>query len=441
VRATDRLAAGVRATERDHPRTTYRKVSIKLVVRGHQTPMPSSSLDDAGFTDIDWAAESGGRSLLDAPTLGLLAGLLAVAGLLAYDLRAGTPFGALNWDPTRMDWLALASAVLFGRYGCYPLIRDRDRAASALRSLLARPAGAFSLVVVVGSLLFALVAPELVSFGYPRLEHRLQPPVYARVHVADVYAYSCVGELSNGYCHGTWRYPLGTDRYGESVTELLFNGNRVAVKLGLTTAAIMGVVATTVGTTAGYVGGLVDDALMGYVDVQQTIPAVVVYIVLATLFLGEIGGVSDGGLFALALVFGLLDWGGIARLVRSDVLTRRSAGYVRAARAAGASDLHVIRRHVVPNSTGTVVTALTRRVPLLVLAQVALAYLELNRAGSLSLGRTLRLALSSRVQNLPWYETWWLSVFALAFLVVFVLAYSLFGDELRDVLDPNEGAV
>lgn len=401
--------------------------------------MPSSSLEDAGFTDIDWAEESGGRSLLDAPTLGLLTGFLAVAALLAYDWFVGTPFGVLNWDPTRMDWLVLTAAVLFGRYGVYPLVRDRDRTVSALRALLARPAGALSFVFVVGSLLVALVGPELVSFGYPRLEHRLQPPVFARIHVADVYAYNCVGELSNGYCHGTWRYPFGTDRYGQSVTELLFNGNRVAVKLGLTTAAIMGVVATAVGTTAGYVGGLVDDALMGYIDVQQTIPAIIVYVVLATLFLGEIGGVSDGGLFALAVVFGLLDWGGIARLVRSDVLTRRSAGYVRAARAAGASDLHVIRRHVVPNSTATVVTALTRRVPLLVLAQVALAYLELNRADSLSLGLTLRLALSSRIQNLPWYETWWLSVFALAFLVAFVVAYSLFGDELRDVLDPNEG--
>lgn len=405
--------------------------------------MPSERLRDAAFTSIDWEAESGGRWSPAPPTVGLLVGLVTVAALLAYDLQVpdASPFAFLNWNPTRMDWLALFAAVLLARYGLYPLARDRHRSAAALRSLVSRPAGAVTAALLAVSLSLALVGPELVNFSYPRLAHKLQPPVFASVYVEDVYAYNCLGELRDGYCHGTWRYPLGTNRFGESTLELLFNGNRIAVKLALTTVAIMGVIATAVGTVSGYLGGLVDDLLMGYVDVQQTIPAVVAYVVLATLVFGEIQGVNDGGLFVLALVFGLLDWGGIARLVRSDVLTRRSAGYVRAARAAGASDLHVIRRHVVPNSMATVVTSLTRRIPLLVLTQVGLAYLALNRAGSKSIGRVLRLGVGSRTNNIPWTEKWWVAGFALLFLVAFVVAYNVFGDELRDTLDPGEEVV
>lgn len=403
--------------------------------------MPSESVDDAEFTDVRWDELSNdGPPLLDPPTAGLLAGLAAVAALLAYDLlEPGSPLGFVDWDVSRMDWLVLFASVLLVRYGGYPLVRDRERTVRGLRSLLRRPAGALALSFLLTSLALAVVGPELVDFGYPQLDHKLQPPVFASVYVEDVYAYNCVGQVTDGYCHGTWQYPLGTDRFGDGLIELLFYGNRVAVKLGLTTAVVMGVVATAVGTTAGYVGGLVDDALSGYLDVQQTIPAVVVYVVLATLFLGNMEGVSDGGLFALAVVFGLLDWGGIARLVRSDVVTRRSTGYVRAARAAGAGNLYTIRRHVVPNAMSTVVTALSRRIPLLVLAQVGLAYLELNRAGSRSLGRVLRLGVHSRTNNLPWHEKWWVTTFAVLFLVAFVLAYGVFGDVLRDVLDPREG--
>jgi len=253
-----------------------------------------------------------------------------------------------------------------------------------------------------------------------------QPPVFTSIGIASNAGVDCVGRVTEGVCHGSWQYPLGTTSVGEDMVNVIMYGAHIALKLSIAAAMIMVVVATAVGTTAGYFGGWVDDVLMRYVDVQQTIPAIVVYIIVATMYLGK-------GLFTLALIFGLLNWGGIARLVRSETLERRESGYVRAARSAGASDLHVIRRHLVPNSTATVVTALTRQIPLLILVQVLLAYLQLNTVRLRSLGGILRRSLP------PFGMGWWVAAGVTAFLVLTVLSFNVFGDVVRDVLDPHEG--
>ncbi len=393
--------------------------------------MPSPDLDGARFTRVDWTDVTAGRRRPRGRTVGLLVGLTVVAVLFVYDLVAGPKHlvHELTWSPDRIDWLLLVSVVLFGRYVVVPLASDRRRARRYARELRGRPAALLSLVVIACFVVVALIGPELLDRSWPRLRHAEQPPVWDSKYVADSYDYHCVGELVDGWCHGSLQYPLGTNGIGEDVALLLARGTRIAMILGVSTVMIMGVVATAVGTAAGYLGGRVDDLLRSYIDIQQTVPAIVVYIVLSTMFLGNISGVTQGGLFAVAAVFGLFDWGGIARIVRSEVQARRSAGYVRAAKAAGASDLHVIRRHIAPNTTGTIVTSLTRRLPLIVIAQTLLAFLELNRAGSKSYGRLLHLAIT------------WQSTFVVLLLVALTVAFGVFGDEVRDMIDPKSGVV
>ncbi|MFB6140148.1 MAG: ABC transporter permease [Halosimplex sp.] len=401
--------------------------------------MPSTDLDSAAFTSIDWDEETGGRGIPAPRTLGFLVALAAVAALFAYDfvVRPDHLVAPIHWDLRRIDWLVVASLVVVVRYTVVPLVADWDRNARYVRAFARRPAGVASLAFLVGFGLLGLFGVEAFHFTYAQLDQQLQPPVYTRVNVEGIYSYDCVGKLRDGYCYGTWRFPLGTNNVGENMIELLISGIHVAFKVGLAGAVIMAAVATAVGTTAGYVGGWVDDLLMRYVDIQQTIPAIVVYIVLATLLWGNIEGVSDGRLFTFIVVFGLLDWGGIARLIRSEAITRRSSGYVRAARAAGASDLRIVRRHVVPNSTATIVTALTRRIPLLVLAQVGLAYLDLNKTRPHGLGWLLRNGFPP-TRDMAWYVKWWTTVPAVLFLVGLVVAFNVFGDTVRDVLDPRE---
>jgi peptide/nickel transport system permease protein len=393
--------------------------------------MPSTELDSARFTSIDWAEESGGLLSVRPRTVGLVAALALVAALFTYDYTVAPRelFEFMDWDVTRMDWLFLVSTVLFCRYAVVPLVANRDRAAVYLRQFLARPAGVLSLAYIVTFGFLGVVGVEYFGLARVDFQATLQPPVFMTFNSDGLWQYDCVGRLNGEICHGTWKYPLGTTRVGEDMVKLIIYAIRIGLKLALSAAMIMVVIATAVGTAAGYFGGWVDDVLMRYVDIQQTIPAIVVYIILSTMYLGK-------GLFALALVFGLLDWGGIARLVRSEALQRRTDGYVRAARSAGASDLHVIRKHVIPNSTATIVTALTRQIPLLILAQVALAYLKLNNVAFRSLGEILLRGLSS--DPVPWHQKWWITVFITLFLVLTVVAFNVFGDVLRDVLDPQE---
>ncbi|WP_232700559.1 ABC transporter permease [Halobacterium wangiae] len=401
--------------------------------------MPSNEPSPPEFTKISWEDVDQSRYRLNAKTIGLLLALSTLAALFIYDYVV-TPdelFWFLHWDVGRMDWLFLISLVLFTRYALVPLAENRHHTLRYLRKFRSKPAGILSLAFLILFGVLGLLGPEIVlNKSYPRLAHKLQPPVFTSVYVGDVYYYNCVGELTNGYCHGTWEYPLGATQYGENIAGLLIEGMHVGLKLGLSTAMIMAVIATAVGTTAGYFGGLIDDILMRYVDFQQTIPAIVVYIVLATMFFGHHEGVSDGGLFSLALVFGLLDWGGMARLIRGEVLKRRSKPYIRAAEVAGASHLQIIRRHVIPNSTATIVTSLTRLIPVLILVQAALAFLELNRVGSDSLGRVLRIGLSA--DAMTWTQKWWVSTSAVVLLIVVMVAFNVFGDTVRDFLDTNE---
>ena len=162
---------------------------------------------------------------------------------------------------------------------------------------------------------------------------------------------------------------------------------------------------------------------------RRPLLAVGVLLLLAVPFLFP----SQSDLATEALIFGLFDWGGIARLLRSETLKRRSSGYVRASRSAGASHLHVLRKHVVPNAADTIVTALTRQIPVLILIQVALSYLQLNTVNLRSLGEVLTRGLSTN--PVPWFQRWWVVGTVVVFLVTTVVAFNLLGDAIGDVLD------
>ncbi len=393
--------------------------------------------DRALFATVDWEDRTRGWSIPRARTLVALGGGVGLGLTYLHDYLAEPdepyPFSLLGWDLARLDWLLLIAGLVIIRYGVVPAVANPELALDRLRALLGRPAGALSVASIAALAMLAVFGPEQFGLLYPRLEERLQPPVFASTPADLEYGYGCAGQLASERCHGSWKYPLGTNRIGEDVLVLVSKGLRVALKLGVTAGIIMSVLGVLVGSTAGYFGGRVDDLLMRYVDVQQTVPAVVVYIFLASLFLGEYEGIPEGGLFTVAVVFGLLDWGGIARLVRSEALTYRSAGYVNAARVAGASDLHVLRRHVIPNTTATALTAVTRRIPLIILAQVALAYLELSQVSN-SLGRMLLAGITG---DLSWQMKWWVSTSAVLTLVILVVSFNALGDVLRDVFDPQ----
>lgn len=391
--------------------------------------MPSTDEDAPLFTRIDWSETVGGAFDVRLRSVGLAAALLTATALLAYDYVAEPNALVAGWDLTRMDWLFVFSAVLAVYFSVVPLVADRDRTATYVREFRSHPVGVLSFAYLVAFGALGVVGPEWFGLARVDFSTKLQPPVFTSTYTDGIHPYTCVGQMTGEHCHGTWQHPLGTTRVGEDVAKLVLYGMHISLKLAVSAGVLMVVVATAVGTTAGYFGGWVDDVLMWYVDVQQSIPAIVVYIIFATLYLGK-------GLFALALIFGLFDWGGIARLVRSETIKRRQAGYVRAARSAGASNLRIVRRHVVPNGASTIVTALTRQLPVLILIQVALSYLKLNEVNRRSLGEVLLRALSDN--PVLWHRKWWIWGSIVVFLALTVVAFNLFGDAVSDVLDPQE---
>lgn len=271
---------------------------------------------------------------------------------------------------------------------------------------------AFGAVLVVGIEVLQLVVYDLLQFD----------PIGSGASSSACPAWAeAPGRGTN--CYGTWEYPLGTARYGQGVIPLVFSGMRVSLQVALISSMLIVPLATFVGTIAGYVGGVVDDLLMSYTDIQQTVPAIIVYMIAIHVF--------GRSLFVLVVVFGLFSWAGAARLVRSEVIQRREEDFVTAARSAGAGHWRIMGRHVLPNVSNTVLTSVTRQIPNLILAEAAIAFLALNNIMLPSWGETI----SSLLQYIP--DGWWMSTIPVVVLSVTVLSFSVLGDALRDVLDPR----
>lgn len=395
---------------------------------------------DRDFESVDWDEVAGRRSRPATRTLVYVAGLLLVGLTFCYDqfLVHGRPtFVAvgprvdlgvflvtpLTWDLTRLDWLFVLSLLTFACYAVWPLATNARLRRRLWLEFRARPVALACLCYLVVLFVVGLVGPFLWE-PHVNFSHSHQPPVFGRGPAQ--FATPCLGHETRDFCYGTWQHPLGTDPFGYDVWALLVSGAHVAVKVSLVTATIIVPVATVVGSVAGYVGGRLDSLLMGYVDVQQTIPAFVAYIVLS--YWGR-------SLFLFVLVFGLLSWGGLARLVRSEAVQRRESGYVLAARSAGASDASILGRHVVPNASNAIVTGLTRQIPLIILIEAAVSYMNMNDIMVISWGETISGALDGPFAYFP--RVWWPVVFPVLALTLTVVACSIVGDTLRDALDPR----
>jgi len=391
--------------------------------------MPSSRLDGADFTSVDWEAVDD-RRRVRRRTVGFALAVAALAAAFVYDywLHSGPLWG--TYYPQRIDWLFWFGAVVFARFVLVPAVADRRRTRRYWRRVRGDPLAVASVAYLSVFAVLALLAPEFRGIGSADLSQQLQPPWLFSVP-ADAIS-ECVGPTAGGQCRGTLAHPLGTSGLGIDVFSWVVYGMREILMVGLSAAALMGIVATVVGSVAGYYGGWVDDVLMRYVDVQQTVPTVVVYVLVATLVL------RDKGLVVLAVFFGLLDWGGIARLVRSNVIEQRSEGYVRAARTAGASDRHVLGKHLVPNASPAIATSLSRRVPMLILTQVGLSFLVLSESNMRSIGELLRRGLASRYIDGGWLAKWWVTVSAVVVVALTVASLNVAGDAARDALDPRE---
>src|ERR1035437_6016033 len=219
---------------------------------------------------------------------------------------------------------------------------------------------------------------------------------------------------------------FGTDDAGRDVYTNIVNGAHISLAVGFFATVIAGIIGILVGAIAGAAGGFLDNLLMRIVDVSFAVPLLFLILVAAVFF-------GQGSMVALILVFGLLQWGLIARLVRAQFLSLREADFVEAARAVGVGELRITFRHILPNALGPVIVVLT----LLMASNIVLeAFVSFLNFGIAATEPTWGNALSN-AQGAMGSGNWWWAFFPGMCIAMTVISINFIGDGLRDALDPR----
>jgi peptide/nickel transport system permease protein len=275
-----------------------------------------------------------------------------------------------------------------------------------LRRLARRRTALFGLIVVMLVVVAALGAPLIAAYDptEQNITDRLKPP----------------GSLDTaGRAH-----VLGTDHLGRDIMARVLYGARPALMVGFAAVAISGVLGMMVGLFSGYFGGRIDDVFMRLADIQLAFP----FILLAIAVIGVLGP----SLPVIIVVIGVSSWVVYARVVRGAVLSLREREFVQAAHALGSRDGRILLRHILPNAFTPWLVVATLDMARVIVIESALSFLGLGVqpptptwGGMLADGRVY---IST---------AWWLATFPGLAILVTVLGINLFGDGLRDTLDPR----
>jgi ABC-type dipeptide/oligopeptide/nickel transport system permease subunit len=223
---------------------------------------------------------------------------------------------------------------------------------------------------------------------------------------------------------GNPTYPLGTDQVGRDVLSRIVHGARISLLVGISAVIVSVVVGVTAGLVSGFVGGKIDTVIGTVVDVTLSFPT----ILLALAFVAALGP----SLVTIIVVLGLTGWERYTRVVRAEVMALREKEFIEAARAIGVGRLRILFRHVLPNTTSSIVVLSTLQVAQAILAEAALSFLGVGSGRAyptwgqmISLGRDFVTV------------AWWLPTLPGLAILLTVLAINLVGDRLRDALDPR----
>ncbi len=238
---------------------------------------------------------------------------------------------------------------------------------------------------------------------------------------------------------GDSRFILGTDTIGRDVLSRVIYGARVSMIVGLTPVAIILFIGSAIGLLSGYAGGTTDNLLMRITDVFYAFPNLLLYVILMVTLRDTAVGRLFNGLFLLFIALALVSWVGVARLVRSSVLTLKGMEFIEAARCVGASDRRIMTRHILPNSLSPIIVWMALAIPGMIIAEAILGYLGLGlrpttdpNAFFITSWGSLMLEGQSAINIQPW-------ILLIPSLCVgsVVLAFTFLGDGLRDALDPR----
>jgi len=265
------------------------------------------------------------------------------------------------------------------------------------------PLGSIAVLTIL--LTMAVIGPAIVAYDplETDLPSRLLPPVFQG---------------------GSWAHPLGTDDAGRDILTRIVFGARLSLTVAITSLVLGGGVGTLVGLVAGYSGGRVDAVLMRIADLTISYPVILLALLLAAAF----GPQTANLIFAIAFIL----WARFARVVRGEVLVIRELAYVALAQIAGTPPHRIVLRHIVPNVANTVMVLISLQLGQVIVVEASLSFLGAGVpppqpawGSMISFGRDYVLT------------AWWVPTMPGIAITATVLAFNLFGDWLRDRLDPR----
>ena len=260
--------------------------------------------------------------------------------------------------------------------------------------------GVGGLVIIVIVFLIAIFAPFLSFYdsGKTDVSLKLNPP--------------------------SFQHYLGTDQLWRDIYSRMLYGSRISLSVGFVAVGISILIGILVGAMAGYKGGWVDSLLMRFVDIMLSFPSFFLILTVVAILRPNI--------YNVMIVIGITSWEGTARFVRAEFLSLRERDYVQAARALGVKDRRIIFRHILPNALAPVFVTASLGVASAILIEAGLSFLGFgvqppapSWGNILTEGRTYI------------FDAWWLTVFPGLAILITVLSFNLFGEGLRDALDPR----
>jgi len=278
--------------------------------------------------------------------------------------------------------------------------KRESRIAEIFRRLRKNKLAMAGMFVIIILIIIVIIGPYIMPYEYYEQNPRSVLITYSREH------------------------PLGTDHLGRDILSRLIYGTRISLSIGLSVVLIGAAIGITLGSIAGYYGGRVDNYIMRFLDIYQSVPAILLSIAFAT--------VLPLGIFSTIIALSVASFPRYARLIRALILQVRSLEYIEASRMVNAGDMRILLTHVLPNSFSPMIVSLTMSIGASIQVAAGLSFIGLGAQPPLPEWGAMLSAGRSLMRDNPT-----LVLYPGLMIMITVLAFNVFGDGLRDALDPR----
>lgn len=308
--------------------------------------------------------------------------------------------------------------------------KSRSLWSNAFRRLRRNKMAMAGLIFLALLLLVAIFAPVIAPHN----------PIQTDVAEAGTYRKAAWLSDPNPLRTGNWNYPLGTDSIGRDVFSRMVYGTRVSLVVGFIPMLVILTVGVPLGLTAGFAGGRIDNLLMRLTDVVYAFPALLLAIIVQISFGDSPVGKLLNGLVLLFISLSIVNWTGVARLVRGETLSLKEKEFVEASRTSGAGTFRIVTRHILPNALGPIIVAAAFIVPGAIISEAVLSYLGVGVRPSTNINAPFPTSWGQMIldgSKSYTAQSWMLIAPSIA-VALLTLSFTFIGDGLRDALDPRQ---